>query len=174
MYFPTLSTMSRFQIDEFLYNKLDIWLGTRRKAVRNFLSPIQFSLDCEIDQETSISLFVICTEKDINLLKQRYVVECPCCQRLLGEYLAPADIPFIIDCPECGKNIKVNRDMIVIWFKLTQEPLTQPYQINIDMSLMVRESVGKDISLRPEHIEASENPMVRRLFSGYNERLRSS
>lgn len=128
MYFPILSTMSRYQIDSFLMNKLDIWLGTRRKAVRKYLSPLQFSLDCEIDEDISISLFSICTMQEISLLDEYYVVECENCNnRILGTFTQVSDIPNEIYCGECDRNIEVTKYNLLIWFKLLKEPQEQPY-----------------------------------------------
>ncbi|AEG14534.1 hypothetical protein Desku_0935 [Desulfofundulus kuznetsovii DSM 6115] len=126
MYFPILRTISRYKIDDLLYKKLDVWLGTRRKATRNFLSPLQFSIDSGIDEDTAMLLFAICTQPDINLLKVRYMVECPYCYRKLAIFNNPMEIPEQVYCPEDEADIPVKKDNIVIWFELLSEPQDQP------------------------------------------------
>lgn len=143
MYFPILNTLTRYRIDDFISNKLDVWLGTRRRAVRKFLSPIQFSLDSEIDEDTAISLFVICTGRDIGLLKQRYSIECPHCNRLMNSFSLPSDIPSEIYCIECDRTYSVTKDMITIWFELIQSPAVQVYQRVAAAAVSASEDPGK-------------------------------
>jgi hypothetical protein len=174
MYFPTLNIMKKYKVDEFLIRKLDIWLATRRKAVRKFLSPLQFSLDTDIDEDLSIDLFFICSEKDLELLKFRTIVKCPNCDRIIGVYEEPTKIPSSIYCDECNFNIKVNQDIVETYFELTQLPMEQV--INRD-SIVFREGddgSGKAFGLRVEQIEKSKSDMARRLFGKYNERFRNS
>jgi len=147
LYFPILSIMSRYQIDNYLSSKLDVWLGTRRRAVKYFLSPLQFSLDCGIDEDTSISLFVICTMQDIRLLKEIYVVECESCNnRILGTFSQPSDIPDELYCGECDMSIKVTKNNLVIWFKLLSEPQEQPYNDYASDLERTRNPVGKTLA----------------------------
>jgi hypothetical protein len=174
LYFPTLSAMKAFQIDEFVIQKLDVWLGTRRKAVWKFLNPIQFSLDSDIDEETAIHLFAVCTDQRIHVLQQRYSVECPCCNRELGLFELPAQIPQTIYCVACDEDVKVTEDYITIWFKLIEKPAEQPYKQLAAASIRRGEALGKDYSLRPERLQRSSSDMARRLVTGINERFRST
>ncbi|WP_424660313.1 hypothetical protein [Desulfofundulus sp.] len=112
--------MKHRQVDESLCGRLDTWLGTRRPAVRKHLSPLQFSLDSGIDEETATHLFALCT--DIGLLRTRYTVECPGCSSILGNYYSPGEIPESMYCPECGSNVLVGSGDVAVWFELLREP----------------------------------------------------
>ena len=71
MYFQDLSIMKNYQINDYLIKKLDVWMGTRRRATWRFLNPIQFSIDCSIDLDTALMMFSLCTTKEFKLLKQK-------------------------------------------------------------------------------------------------------
>jgi hypothetical protein len=174
MYFPILNTMRKFQVDEFLIKKLDVWLGTRRKAVRKFLSPLQFSLDTNIDEDVSMDLFLYCTEKDLKILKQRFVVTCPVCDRILGVYTLPTDIPEEIFCAECNHTIKITEDMITIWFELLVTPQHLPKDSDTKSVVVRNDGLGKNSGLRVEQLKNSKTEAARRLLSSLNERFRNS
>lgn len=175
MYFPTLNTLKNFQIDgikvdDFFIKKLDIWLGTRRKAIRKFLSPTGFSIDTGIDEDVSIDLFILSTEDKVNILKQRFVVECPLCNSILGSYDFPNQIPHTIFCAECNKNILVNEDMIVIWFELIQHP-----QLPKNPTPKIGgTSSGKGDGLRAASLKNSKSSTARRFSMPLNERFRGN
>jgi hypothetical protein len=173
MYFPTLNTLKNYHhIDTFIIRMLDTWLGTRRQAIKKFLDPIQFSIDTDIDEELSISLFADCTHPKINVLKKRYTVECPQCGKVLGVYFNPNEVPITIFCNECNHNYPVTFDNIIIWFELIKLP-EQSQDVSPKRTLIKEGTqLGKSDGLRPSRIT---NPsMARRLLDGLDERIRSS
>lgn len=176
MYFPTLSTMKRYKVDDFLIKKLDIWLGTRRKAIRKFLSPLQFSIDTDIQEDVSIDLFFFSTENHVDVLKQRIVVNCPNCDRILGVYENPNDVPTHTTCIECNPEenmpIDIDEDMITIWFELTKSALPQNFEGSSSAGQGGGE--GNGLGLRPKDLIKSRSPMARRYLAGLDERFRSS
>lgn len=175
MYFPTLNTLKDYQIDgvkvdDFFIKKLDIWFGTRRKAIKRFLSPLSFSQDTGIDEDISIDLFILSTEKNVKLLKQRYVIECPSCNSLLGSYDFPNEIPDSIFCSECNSNVSITEDMVIIWFELLMNPLPPKEPTSV-----VGGGVsGKGPGLRPVNLTNSKSNAARRFALGLNERFRGS
>lgn len=171
MYYPRLDNLNRHNIDSFLIQKIDIWLATRRFATYNYLSPLQFSLDFGINQEIAIKLFLLCTLPEINLLRERYVVRTPCCERNIVSVYGQEQIPQKMRCEEHGMEKEVNIDDIVIWFELLSEPATQPLK---DIHITSRGILGKEHGLRPQMIRQSKDPTVRRLFDSLDERFRSA
>lgn len=173
MYFPTLDIMKHYQIDEILIKKLDLWLGTRRKATKKYLSPLQFSIDCDIDEETSMGLFVLCIENAVHLLKQRYTIECRC-GRIIGDYESVIEIPMSYHCIECNREYETTMDMIVIWFELLVDSQAQPLNLLAQELLTSGGTMGNGYSLRLDKVNQSSNDSVRRLLNGLNERIRSN
>lgn len=173
MYFPTLNTLKTYhRIDSFIVQKLDSWLGTRRQAVRKFLNPIQFSIDTDIDEDFSILLFANCTNPNIGVLMQRYVVECSCCNRLIGVYSSPSLVPHNAYCIECNENIHISFNDITIWFELVKIPERLPEQLDMVNLPPAGDASGKAEGLRPSRLQ--QLPMARRLLEGFDERIRSS
>lgn len=173
MYFPTLSILRNYhQVDSFIINKLDSWLGTRRQAARKFLNPIQFSIDTDLDEELSILLFANCTNPRIDVLKQRYVAECPNCNKILGTYYSPQEVPFKLYCAECNSNVHLSFDDIIIWFELTRLPEMLPEESITGSTMQQGNNLGNGSSLRTSRI--TQISMARRLLEGFDERIRSS
>ncbi|TYS18483.1 hypothetical protein FZC78_02790 [Rossellomorea vietnamensis] len=172
MYFPTLNILKNYhQIDNFVISKLDSWLGTRRQAVRKFLTPLQFSIDTDIDEEYSISLFAICTDPKIKVLQEKYIVECPHDNTILGVYTSAHEVPHRILCNECNQYIDVSLNNLVIWFELIQSPQLPQQNGKKDIS-RGNDIRGKAGGLRPARIK--KTPTARRLLDGLDERIRSS
>ncbi|MBZ8120541.1 MULTISPECIES: hypothetical protein [Bacillus cereus group] len=173
MYFPTLDTMKDLKIDDFLIKKLDTWLGTRRKATRKHLCPLQFSIDTDIDEDTSIELFAICTDKEIKILREKYIITCPnCCDKILNVYYTPEQIPDIIYCNECDRTIRVREEMITIWFELMLIPNPSPIS-NASGSTTTTNS-GNGGGLSAERLRQTKSPMALRLATCFNERFRQA
>lgn len=169
MFFPILIAMRNYQINEVLYNKLDAWLGTRRQSTKNFLSPMQFSIDSGIVEEDALNLFALCTQPDINLLAIRCMVECPVCDHRLGTYIIHDEVPETFHCIECETDTKYSNTEISFWFSLLKEPIAQPYHM-----FRTEEAVFsvKQYRLRTEDLQQSPDPFVRGLLNGWNERSR--
>ncbi|PHB61124.1 hypothetical protein [Bacillus wiedmannii] len=171
MYFPTLDTMKNLEIDNFLIKKLDTWLGTRRKATRKHLSPLQFSIDTDIDEDTSIELFAVCTDNEIKVLREKYIVTCPnCCDKIIDVYYTPEEIPDIINCYECNRSIRVREEMITIWFELMRIP--NPSPISNVSSPTSNTTSGNGGGLSAERLRQTKSPMALRLTTSFNERFR--
>jgi hypothetical protein len=103
-------------------------LATRRPLTIGFLSPLQFSLDTGIDQETALALFAYCTQPDIMVLRVKYCVTCNRCDHVNGCYYRRNEIPTKITCLGCEREENFDEDMIRIWFELIQEPIGQPLE----------------------------------------------
>jgi hypothetical protein len=125
MFYPILSTLEQHQVDRLVISQLDSWLGTRRKAVWHALNPLQFSIDSGIDEELALYVFALCTEAEFGLLRVKYVLECPVCDRNIKTYYSASDIPQFFTCLECGTHIeKIDEEWISIWFELLK-PTTE-------------------------------------------------
>lgn len=144
MYFPKLNALKAYHFDELMISQLDAWLGTRRVAVRKYLSPLQFSFQTGVREDAAIYMFALCVQPDIGLLKARYVVECHACEyRVVEVFESKIDIPQEIYCGECDRSFKVTSDDIVIWFELLEEPILPDYSIP---GSGVGDRLGKDMA----------------------------
>lgn len=146
MFFPTLGNLKMYKIDDTLITQLDAWLGTRRKAVVDFLNPLQFSIDSQIDEQYAIYLFVMCTKPKIEVLKVKYILECPVCDKIQQVYFNPLEIPDKFSCLECGSLVKVHEDYINIWFELIKKPQDVPMSPEIIEATKEVYSLGKQLA----------------------------
>lgn len=134
MYFPTLSTLKSYTgVDEVTIAKLDAWLGIRRKAVIDFLNPLQFSIDSGIDEEFCLYLFALTSQNDIGVLRVKYVIECPCCEHVSKTYYKQIDVPRIFECLNCESTGPIRDEYITVWFELVKEAQEQPIRGNMKL-----------------------------------------
>lgn len=122
MLFPVLNKL-RTTYPDYVIDNFDKWLGTRRLATLNTLSPLQFSIDTEIEDEIAISIFFRCCEPDCLLLKASWHLECPLC----GATLLVTDTYSTIDtneyfCEDCSSSGPIFDENIIVWFSRLQEP----------------------------------------------------
>lgn len=168
MYFPKLNALKTYHFDDLMINQLDSWLGTRRVAVRKYLSPIQFSYQTGVREDAAIHMFALCVQPDIALLQARYVVECHACEsRVVEVFESKTDIPQEVYCGECDRTFKVTSDDIVIWFKLLEEPTLPDY---LTPGNGTGERLGKASSLRDTDAANSAEEVVRRLSVTFEQR----
>lgn len=168
MYFPKLSILKDYRFDDLMIDQLDSWLGTRRIAVRKYLSPIQFSYQTGIREDAAIHMFALCVQPNIALLKPRYLVECKKCEyRIVEVFESAIDVPQKLYCGECDRTFDVSSDDIIIWFQLLEEPATPEY---LNTNGKAGDYLGKSMGLRNTVAANSPEDVVRRLSVTYEQR----
>lgn len=135
-----------YKIDDILINQLDVWLGTRRKAVVDSLNPLQFCIDCGVDEQQAIYIFALCTQPLIGVLKVKYILECPGCDRVENVFYNPREIPGAFTCLECGSQVTIHEDYIHIWFELIKQPQDMPISEEIIGVAKGVYSLGKQLA----------------------------
>lgn len=122
MLFPVLRKLQSSYFENIVVT-FDEWLGTRRLATINALSPLQFSADTGIDENIAINLFFDCCKPDIALLRASWHLECPCC----GTTVLKTDNYSTIEhgeifCEDCGSTFSTSDENIFVWFSRLKEP----------------------------------------------------
>jgi len=95
-------------------------------SVSKFLSPLQFSRDSAIDEETPIALFAARTQQDIGVLRVKFCIKCYLCDYPASYYYQYGDIPSFLSCDACEADVSVTPELVRIGFERVKNP--EPYQ----------------------------------------------
>jgi len=168
LFFSILKKMTEFGFDEQLYNKLDIWLGTRGASDAKYLSPVKFSKDANIAEEAAIAMFAACTLSEFGILRAKLCVRCPICDYSARAFYQLGEIPrSLVICDACEAEVPAYPENVRVWFELVNSP--EDYQYN---GSLFEKSKGNsfsfedyDYGLCPEGLKKSPNHLIRRLAS---------
>lgn len=129
----SIKTEKQFKFMDEIIGLFDLWLATRPKSYKGFLTPEQFAESQEIMIDLSSKLFN--EAEKLNIIEKRYVVTCPNCGRMIEIFDNPDDsIKFIIDynnaeeeCIECEKVKKITAKDVYIFYKLIDIPCKEEF-----------------------------------------------
>ncbi|PIC65379.1 hypothetical protein CSV79_01800 [Sporosarcina sp. P13] len=118
-------------LNNYRFSKQDIdmliwWIQTRKRNTWNYLNPLQYSVDCNINIETAIELFLTCTHySDVKVFDVRSIAKCPNCDSIISteeNCIMITDLPK--NCNECGLHIQPDfmDNFTDIIFKLIVDP----------------------------------------------------
>lgn len=106
---------------------LQWWLATRKRNTWNYLNPLQYSIDCNVNIETAISLFFVCSfHEDVKTFNVRTISRCPNCETVVAkerDSIVLVNLPQF--CDECGVQLdgKFLKDDSEIFFSLIVDPI---------------------------------------------------
>lgn len=122
---------SKYGIDFDVVKKADFFIKQKTTMMeRNKINPLKFSIEMDVNEETSLMLFVIGSR--CGLFKTRAFINCIC-----GDQFELRNLDDEIKC-NCGSVIKpqLNRDKIYLYFRLLEAPVscewldTRKYQVD--------------------------------------------
>ncbi len=152
MYFQNLEIIKNLDgnFPDKIVDDLDLWLATRRDAVKDNINPSHFSEYADIDLDLVLELFFLCSMPKINILQERYDVLIYQENILIDSYYDENDIPTSVINPNTEKEYILNStEDIRLYFELIQEPTTKPtFNTN---------STGKDYGVGLDQARAAKN-----------------
>lgn len=126
MYFPVLENLKTKKFYEQDILLLDRWLGSRPKNTWKYLNPLQFALDCSINEELATNLFVSCTiDENIDLFEVRLLIKCPNCENVVAKEIGLLISGLEEDiCAECFEELdwEILKDETEVYFSLKKQP----------------------------------------------------
>lgn len=122
-----LKGLNNYRFSQQDIDMLQWWIQTRKRNTWNYLNPLQYSLDCNINIETAIELFLTCTHyPDVKVFDVRSISKCPNCESTISseeDCIVITEYPN--NCNECGLPIQSDLmdDFTEIVFKLIVDPI---------------------------------------------------
>ncbi len=129
-----LKNLKNYQFSKPDIDMLQWWLQTRKRNTWNYLNPLQYSIDCNINIETAIGLFLTCTHhKDVKTFDVRSVAKCPNCDSVItveNGCIEITDFPSF--CSECCLPIEetLMDNFTEIVFQLVVDPIPPVFTPN--------------------------------------------
>lgn len=110
-----------------LLDDLELWLATRRTAIKDFINPVSFSDSHDLNIETVLDMFYIFASPEIGILRERYDIFIKQDNKFVTSYYNDSEIPDVITHPETRQKYKLNKDEdIRLYFELIKEPDLKP------------------------------------------------
>lgn len=129
MYFQKLERLKnedRFKEQYMIIDSLDQWLALIPKTYKDRLVPELFSVNQEVPLDISFELFDKLTT--MNILNERYAIQCSCGQILMFSDTIESALDFIIkynietvECDFCEKLVGLNTDNVIVVYKLIEK-----------------------------------------------------
>ncbi|WP_057000224.1 hypothetical protein [Carnobacterium maltaromaticum] len=124
MYFPSLMNIKTRRYDNGEIDKLDKWLIALSAKKRKYLNPLQFAQDSGVRQDVAIKLFEEASKT--GTLKSIYQVMDVDRIETIEVFYSKEEIPKEIYSNILEDEIKIVNENILVWFKLTEKPISQP------------------------------------------------
>lgn len=141
MYFPKLTILNESKsMNDYLINKIDSWLASQSEMYVDYLNPLDFIEECQINRKLGFMIFGLCSSKALfkkqqssPILKVKYILDCPNCDENITTFFSQNDIPdFEVECLEdrCEPFIpSLHPEKINIFFELLDEPIIEENEV---------------------------------------------
>lgn len=134
-----LEDLKKYQFSKPDIDMLTWWLQTRKRNTWKYLNPLQYSVDCNINIEIALNLFLTCSlYDDVKVFDVRAVARCPNCNSVISktkDSLSVVSIPE--ECEECSMSIEESfmDEYVEIYFSLIADPLPPSSTPNLPMGV---------------------------------------